>query len=104
SLRFFLIRRGKLEVRGASSAAFQELDLDLTDAATDLEHGRAIDPVLLEELDHRSRRSIKSSLSVARRHATRKPLREERVATARIAAPGHCAQAYARTGPFSEAS
>jgi hypothetical protein len=51
--------------------------------------------VLLEELDHPSRRSIKSSLSVARRHATRKPLREERVATARIAAPGHSAKAYA---------
>ena len=95
SRRFFLIRRGKLEVRGASRATFQELDLDLTDAAADLEHGRALDPVLLEELDHTSRRSIKSSLSVARRHATRKPRREERVATARIAAPGHSAKAYA---------
>jgi hypothetical protein len=95
SRRFFLIRRGKLEVRGASSATFQELDLDLTDAAADLEHRRALDPAPFEELDHPSRRSIKSSLSVTRGHATRKPLREERVATARIAAPGHCTEAYA---------
>src|SRR4029077_16026085 len=101
---FFLIRRREFEIRGASSATFQELDLDLTDAAADLEHSGALDSVLLTDLDHPPRRSIKSSLSVARRHATRKPRREERVATARIAAPGHCAQAYARTGPFSEAS
>src|SRR6478609_2106634 len=33
SLRFFLIRRGELEVRGVSRATFQKLELDLTDAA-----------------------------------------------------------------------
>src|SRR5580765_1069635 len=93
-LRFFLISRGELEVRGVSRAAFQKLDLNLTDAAADLEHGRALDPALLEELDHPTRRSIKSSLSIARRHPTGKPRREERVATARIAAPGHSAEAY----------
>src|SRR5580765_3179557 len=85
SVRFFLIRRGELEVRGVRRTTLQELDLDLSHAAADLEHSRALDPVLFEELDHPSRRSIKSSLSVARRHATRKPLSEKRVATPRIA-------------------
>src|SRR5712691_10174812 len=88
-LRLLLVRRRELQVHGASGTALQQLDLDLTDAAADLEHGCTLNATRLEKLDHPPRRSIKSSFSIALRHAASKPRREEPVTTARIAASGH---------------
>jgi hypothetical protein len=51
-LRGLVVVGGReLEVDGAR-AALEQLELDLADAAADLEHGRARDALLLEELDH----------------------------------------------------
>src|SRR5712691_6682554 len=88
-LRLLVVRRRKLQVHGAGGTALQQLDLDLTDAAADLEDSCTLDSTQLEKLDHPPRRSIKSFLSIARGHAASKPRREELVATARIAASGH---------------
>src|SRR6266550_1021675 len=88
-LRLLVIRRRELQVQAAGGTALQQLDLDLTDAAADLEDGCTLDPTQLEKLDHPPRRSIKSSLSIARRHAASKPRREELVTTTRITASRH---------------
>ncbi len=76
-----------------ATSSLQQFDLDLTDAAPDLEHRCTLDATQLEKLDHPPRRSIKSSLSITRRHAASKPRRKERVTTARIAASGHSTKA-----------
>src|SRR5437870_12924763 len=43
-LCLLVVSRRELQVHGAGSTCLQELDLDLTDASTDLEHGRTLDP------------------------------------------------------------
>jgi hypothetical protein len=73
-------------VRGS---ALQQLDLDLTNAAADLEHCCTLEPTRLEKFDHALRRLIKPSLPVASRYAAGKPRREELVTTARIATARH---------------
>ena len=92
-LRLLVVRRRELQVHGAGGTALQQLDLDLAHAAADLEHGCTLNAMQLEKLDHPPRRSIKSSLSIARRHAASKPRREQLVTTARIAASGHSTKA-----------
>src|SRR6266487_2816411 len=92
-LRLLLVRRRELQVHGARGATLQQLDLDLTDAAADLEHGCTLDATQLEKLDHPPRCSIKPSFSIARRYTASKPRREEPVTTAWIAAPGHSPKA-----------
>jgi hypothetical protein len=66
--------------------------LDLTNAAADLEHCCTLEPALLEKIDHALGSSIKSLLPIARCCAAGKPLREELVTTARIAAARHGAK------------
>src|SRR6266566_5149307 len=75
-LRLLLVRRRELQVHGAGGTALQQLDLDLPYAAADLEHGCTLNAMQLEKLDHSPRSSIKSSLSIALRHAASKPRRE----------------------------
>jgi hypothetical protein len=88
-LRLPLVGWGELEVHCPDGAALQQLDLDLADAAADLEYGRTLDPALLEKLDDPPRRLVKTPLSVALRNAASKAGREEPVAAARIAATRH---------------
>src|SRR6476620_1659095 len=90
---FLVVRRRELKVHGASGTALQQLDLDLTDTAADLEHGCTLDATLFEKLDHPPRCSIEAPLSIALRHPAGKPRREELVTTARIAASGHSTKA-----------
>src|SRR5204863_5499896 len=87
--RVLVVRGRELEVDGAPGAPPQELDLDLADPPADLEHGRALDPALLEELDHPPGGLVETALPIPRRHAPREARPEEPIAAARVAAATH---------------
>ena len=94
-LRRLLVVAGRqLEVHRARGAALEQLDLDLADAAADLEHGRALEAARLEERDHPPRRLVETALAVPLRHPARELLVEEAVAPARVAAAGHAATVH----------
>ena len=87
-----LVPGGELEVDGARRASLQELDLQLADAAADLEDARSLDPVLLEERHHALRCLVDPVLAIALGRTGSHPRREERVAATRVAAARHCGQ------------
>src|SRR4051812_40105201 len=79
----------QLDVDGACGAAPEQLDLDLADAASDLQNRDSLEPAPLEERDHSPRRLVESALSVALRHPARELLVEQPVAPARVTAARH---------------
>src|SRR5215211_6002432 len=84
-----LVRRRKLEVDGPGGAALQQRKPDLAHAATEVEDRRAINSAGVEERDHSPRRLVEAFLPIPRRDATREPLAEDLVASARVAATHH---------------
>jgi hypothetical protein len=86
---FLLVRRRELEVHRPGGAPLQQLYLDLADAAADFKHGRALDPALLEELDHPPGDRMEATLAVPPRHPARQPGAEELIAAAWVAAARH---------------
>src|SRR5262245_8077816 len=86
---FLVVGRRELEVDGSGRAALEQLDLDLPDAAADLEHARTLDPALLEELDHAPGGLAEAMLPVTPRDAAGEAGAEKPVAAARVAAAGH---------------
>jgi hypothetical protein len=70
-------------------APLEQLDLDLADAAADLEHARSRDSALLEELDHPPGGLVETALAVALRHPAGEPGTEELVTASRVAAARH---------------
>src|SRR5207249_6753105 len=96
-----VIGRRELEVPQARSACLQELDLNLTDAPADLEHGRVLHPTQLEKLEHPPRGCIEPFLAIALCHPASKTRREERVTAPRIAAarPGESLEHLRRYNP-----
>src|SRR5438067_3313106 len=89
AVRFLVVARRELEVDGAFGAALEQLDLDRPDAASDLEHRRADEPLLLKERDHLLRRLVEPALAVALGRPAGETRAEEPVAAAWVAAAGH---------------
>src|SRR6188472_745391 len=70
-------------------APLEQLDLDLADAAADLEHARSRDPALLEERNHSPGGLVETALAVALGHPASEPGTEELVAASRVTAARH---------------
>src|SRR5690349_4592126 len=58
-----VVTRRELEVHRSRGAALEQLDLDLSDSAADLEHGRTFEAARLEERDHSPRRPVEAALA-----------------------------------------
>jgi hypothetical protein len=79
----------ELEVRRVSGTAAQQLELDVADAATNLEDGGAFDAVAGDELDDAGRRLVQAAFAVPGGEVSREPGSEHVVASAGVAASGH---------------
>jgi hypothetical protein len=87
--RLGLVRRRQLEVGGAGGAALEQLHLDVADATADLQHGRALEPALGDELDHPPGGPVQAPLAIPVRRVPGEPVVEHPVAAARVAAARH---------------
>jgi hypothetical protein len=74
-----LVGGGEFQVLGARRAQLQELDLDLADAAADLQDAGPLDADLLQELDRLLRGGVEAALAVAVGEPAGEPLVEEAV-------------------------
>jgi hypothetical protein len=87
--RLSLAGGGELQVLGPGRARLQQLDLDLADAAADLQDAGPLDADLLQELDHRPRGLIEAAFAVAVGEPAGEPLVEEAVIVSRGTAACH---------------
>ena len=99
--RLFVVARRELEVDCARCASLQQLDLNLADAAADLEHGRVLDASRLEKRDHVPGGLVEAALAVSLGQPPRESRAEEPVATARVAAACHVESLASWRSPFT---
>jgi hypothetical protein len=86
---FVFVRRGQFEIRSPGRAALEQLELDLSDSATDLEDGRACDVVLSDQLDHALRGGVQPASAILVCDASGKPVIEQPVVTTGVTTAGH---------------
>ena len=79
----------KLEAYGVRRTVLEQFEMDLADAASDLEDGRTLDAVLLEERDHLPGGLVDAARAVSPRNTPGEAGVEELVAAAGVAAV-HC--------------
>ena len=84
-----LVRRGQLQVHRPGRARPQQLQLDLPDAAADLEDAGAGDPALLQERQHPGGGPVETAVAVAAGLAPDEAAAEELVAAERVARARH---------------
>src|SRR5215207_1057559 len=87
--RLSLVRRRELEVHRARGAALEQLQLDLADAASDLQHGEVLDARALDERDDTGCRLVEPALAVALGHSPGEPRAEEVVTAPSVTAAPH---------------
>ena len=88
--RFLLVTGCELQVERARGPALQRFELEIADAAPDLENRRALEPTVLEKRKHALRRLVHSALPITLGRALRLARCEKAVATTSVAASGHC--------------
>jgi hypothetical protein len=79
----------ELEVRGVSGSATEQLELDVADAASDLQDRRVGDAVVDDELGHPGGGLVQAAFAVAGGEVPSEPGPEDVVASAWIAASAH---------------
>ena len=77
-----LVGGGEFQVLGARRAQLQELDLDLADAAADLQDAGPLQAEPVQELDHRLSGLVEAALAVPVGEPAGEPLVEEAVIVA----------------------
>ena len=89
----------QLQVRGPGGAASEQLELQVADTATDLEHAGTLHPLLGQELDHAGGGAIQAALAVPAGEVPREAGTEQLVVPAWLTATAHDDQyAWRRIG------